>query len=134
MDMMSLMVRMSVRCIRFVPFDVIFVYYIYFIIFYAENQDVFCISGKILRKITKNIFAKPIAKSFGLWYNNNVVNKCWCGSMAEQRYRKPQVAGSTPVTSSKTNATLFRVAFVLELMMVWKNCFKLQDNEEISDQ
>ena len=25
---------------------------------------------------------------------------CWCGSMAEQRYRKPQVAGSTPVTSS----------------------------------
>ena len=27
--------------------------------------------------------------------------------MAEQRYRKPQVAGSTPVTSSKTNATLY---------------------------
>jgi hypothetical protein len=26
------------------------------------------------------------------------------------------------------------VAFVLELMMVWRNCFKLQDNEEISDQ
>jgi hypothetical protein len=25
------------------------------------------------------------------------------------------------------------VAFVLELMMVWRNCFKLQDNEEISD-
>ena len=69
MVMMSLMVRMSVRFIRFVPFHVIFVYYIYFIIFYAENQDVFCISGKILRKITKNIFAKPIAKLCKIVYN-----------------------------------------------------------------
>ena len=51
--------------------------------------------------------------------------------MAEQRYRKPQVAGSTPVTSSNTNATLFRVVFVLELVTDRRDCFKLQNKEEI---
>ena len=126
MVMMSLMVRMSVRFIRFVPFHVIFVYYIYFIIFYAENQDVFCISGKILRKITKNIFAKPIAKSFGLWYNNNVVNKCWCGSMAEQRYRKPQVRGSIPPVGTIDDIPLpgFGSGFLFCTCneCVWLNC------------
>ena len=40
---------------------------------------------------TKFLFTK-IKKSIKLYI-------CWCGSMAEQRYRKPQVGGSIPFTS-----------------------------------
>ena len=64
------------------------------------QNKLFMPDTKIKMKFCENIFTKPIAKYTSLWYNTTVVNKCWCGSMAEQRYRKPQVAGSTPVTSS----------------------------------
>lgn len=34
---------------------------------------------------------------------NPALTICWCGSMVEQRYRKPQVEGSIPFTSSKND-------------------------------
>ena len=57
-----------------------------------------------IKKIS-TFFEKPIDKSSALCYNitvplMNVINNCWCGSMAEHLICNQAVVGSTPIASS----------------------------------
>ena len=69
---------------------------------------IFCISKNIPKKIPKKFltfFKKALDKSSALCYNivvplMNVINNCWCGSMAEHLICNQAVDGSTPFTSS----------------------------------
>ena len=59
----------------------------------------------IFSKNISTFFQKPIDKSLALCYNitvplMNVINNCWCGSMAEHLICNQAVDGSTPFTSS----------------------------------
>ena len=64
----------------------------------------FLLSHKKL-KIISTFFQKPLDKNLPLCYNivvplMNVINNCWCGSMAEHLICNQAVDGSTPFTSS----------------------------------
>ena len=64
----------------------------------------FLLSRKKL-KIISTFFQKPLDKTIPLCYNivvplMNVINNCWCGSMAEHLICNQAVDGSTPFTSS----------------------------------
>ena len=64
----------------------------------------FLLSRKKL-KIISTFFQKPLDKLPPLCYNivvplMNVINNCWCGSMAEHLICNQAVDGSTPFTSS----------------------------------